>query len=184
MKQTATIKKTKSTEKTIIDTYFPSNEVFESWKNDYIDFKKEDDENYEIENDSELIERYYENIEMQIEDEKINLNKYVDGVIIAFANLGFWNGRRNGAKMFNDNINSIIWSENSCEYFKLYADRYNVKGKMSHHDGTHYLTYRVAPSYEDAERILDKAHRGELTEDYFKRKTKSLRKHIAKIYGW
>lgn len=180
----ATKKSSKPKEYIIVDTYFPDDNTFQRWKEDYIENQKDCNEDYEEEDDTDLYERYYEDVETWIGDEKMNLNKVIDGIIIAFANLGFWNGRTKGAKLFTDNIKSIIWAEQSCDYFKIYGDRYNIKGKMSHHDGTHYLTYRVAPDHETAEKIMELANMGQLTEEYFNRKTKSLRKHIANIYGW
>lgn len=179
----ATKKTSKPKEYIIVDTYFPDDNTFERWKNDYIDFQTEMDEEFEVPDDTDLYEEYYRDIEMWIDDEKMNLNKEIDGIIVAFADLGFWNGRTKGAKLFTDNINSIIDNCN-CDYFKIYVDRYNVKGQMSHHDGTHYLTYRVAPNYETAEEIMELANMGQLTEEYFNKKTKSLRKHIANIFGW
>lgn len=169
----------KNSERVIVNTYFEPND-FEIWKKHYIDYCIEEEIEY---NENDLIERYYEDVSLWVDDEKTNLNKTIDGVIIAFADLGLWNGRRDGARKFTDKINSIVDSC-GCDYFKLYCDRYNVRGTMSHHDGTHYLLYRIAPTYEIAEQIMDMASRGELTEDYFKRKTKSLRKHIADIYIW
>ena len=180
----ATKKANKPKENIIVDTYFPDDDVFNDWKENYIQNMKDDNEDYEAPDDTDLYEKYYEDVEMWIGDEKMNLNKEINGIIMAFANLGFWNGRKSGAKQFTDNINSIIWADQSCDYFKIYADRYNIKGQMSHHDGTHYLLYRIAPNYEIAEEIMNRADRGELTEEYFKRKTKSLRKYVANIYGW
>lgn len=175
--------KTKQVERVIIDTYFPNNETFEMWKKDYIDNLTADGEDYEEIDDTYLYEKYFDDVNYWVEDEIANLNEEIDGVIVAFADLGLWNGRKKGARRFDSNINSII-NDCGCDYIKLYADRYNILGKMSHHDGTHYLTYRIAPTHEIAEEIINRASMGQLTEEYFKRKTKSLRKHVAEIYGW
>ena len=169
----------KKTEKKIYDNY-PCNNDFEEWKKDYIDFCNDIEQEY---SEDSLYEKYIDDLNDMYWDEQMNLNKELNGIVVAFANLGFWNGRRDGAKVFNSNLNSILDGCN-CDYINVYADRYNVRSELSHHDGTHYLLYRLAPNMEIAERILEKASMGELTEDYFKRNTKSIRNDVANIYGW
>lgn len=172
----------KKSEKLIYDNC-PSNTDFEDWKKDYLercdDLEMPCDENDE----DSLFNKYCEELNDLYWDEETNLNKELNGIIVAFANLGFWNGRRDGAKIFSDNLNSIL-DVCGCDYIKVYADRYNVRSVLSHHDGTHYLLFRLAPNKEIAELLEYKASMGELTEDYFKRKTKSIRKDVAEVYGW
>lgn len=175
--------KAKKIERVIVDTYFPDKETFETWKRDYIDNLTADGEDYEETDDTYLYEKYFEDVEMWVDDERVNLDKEIDGVIFAFANIGTWRGRFKGGKILSNNINSII-SSFGCEYIKLYADRYNVRGQMSHHDGTNYVIFRIAPTHEIAEKMEYMASMGTLTEEYFKKHTKSLRKHVAEIYGW
>lgn len=149
---------------------------FDEWKENYLY------DNDEELSDDELWERYNEDLSIWADDERMNLNKEVDGVIIAFADLGFWNGRTTGARKFNSNIKSII-NTCGCDYIKLYCDRYNVKSDLMHHDGTHHLIYRVAPC-DKVNKIMELAERGSLTLEYFNKNTKSVRKYVAKIYGW
>lgn len=118
----------------------------------------------------------------QLEYERMNLDKEVDGVIIAMANVGTWCGRHSGYKIFDGNIASILYSsEDDVEW---YADKYNVKMNSANHDASSSAVYRVAKSYEDAERIAREIYNGEMDEQKFFRQTKSLRPYIAKIYGW
>lgn len=116
-------------------------------------------------------------------DELDNLDEQVDGVIVAFASLGLWNGRRNGAKIVGDNVKDILKS--SCgDYVHFYCDRWNALCEDAHHDGTNYYTYRVAKDRETAERLVNKIAYEGMTREQFMRSTKSLRHYIANTYGW
>ena len=53
-------------------------------------------------------EDVYEENEFHLEDEKTNLNRLVGGVIVCFADLGLWNGRRRGIAMVGCNIKQIL----------------------------------------------------------------------------
>ena len=117
-----------------------------------------------------------------LEDERSNLNKRIDGVIIAFASLGLWNGRKQGYKQHGDNIKNILYS--SCDGAEWYGDGKNIRSIQTHHDGTNYIIYRIARSKESAEKICEMIYNGEIDEAGFIRRTKSLYKEVAKIYGW
>lgn len=116
-------------------------------------------------------------------DEHDNLNKELDGCIIAIADLGFWNGRVQGAMVIGTNLNSIFQGY-SCEHHEWYADRYNVKGNFTHHDGTHHVTFRLAKDRDTALDLVHKYAYEGMTEAQIMRRTKSIRPYVAKIYGW
>lgn len=127
-------------------------------------------------------EYYYACCNDEIYDERANLHKDVDGYIVAFADLGLWNGRVNGAKLVGTNVSDILYSD--CDYVTWYCDPYNVRCHATHHDGRNNILYRVADSKEQAELLVDKiAYKG-MTEEQFRRATKSLRPYVAKVYGW
>ena len=117
-----------------------------------------------------------------LEDERANLNVEVDGIIIAYADLGLWDGHHKGIKIFKNNVSEILYSDS--DYPHWYTDRYNVRATMPHHDGTNYILYRVAKDRETAERIMNNILYKGKGEDYFKRNTKSLRPYVAEVYGW
>lgn len=127
-------------------------------------------------------ELYYNDCENLLYDERANLNIEVDGYIVAFANLGLWNGNVNGAKVVGTNVSDILSS--SCDYCTWYCDPYNVKFEGSHHDGKNTAIYRVAKSKEQAEELVEKIAYHGMTEKQFRRATKSLRPYIAEVYGW
>lgn len=136
----------------------------------------------ELTEDEITPELYYDDCDINLDDERSNLNVEVDGYIVAFANLGLWNGRVNGAKLVGTNVNNILSS--SCDYCTWYCDVHNVRSEQIHHDGTNYILYRVAKDYKQAERLVKKVAYGDMTEEEFRKATKSLRPYVAKVYGW
>ncbi len=64
-----------------------------------------DDDCYEV-SDEEWAEEVYR----WLDDERSNLNKEVDGIIVVFGNLGLWNGRRQG-------LSNI--GQHHCRYFEI-----------------------------------------------------------------
>ena len=119
----------------------------------YQNFKREelDDDAYKV-SDEEWSDEVYN----ELGDERKNLNKDVNGVIIAFGDLGLWNGRKQGYQILGDNIAGIL---QSTQYdAEWYGDGYDIRGRMSHHDGTNYVLYRVAENRDDAEQIAAKIY--------------------------
>ena len=125
---------------------------------------------------------YETDCEQYLDDERSNLNIEVDGVIVCFADLGLWDGRRNGAKIIGSNVRGILYSDR--DYIDWYCDRYNARCDASHHDGTDHYLYRVAKDKEQAKRLVDAIAYSDMTEEEFKKATRSLRPYIAKVYGW
>ena len=150
----------------------------EAAKEDYQNSQREmlDDDTYEV-SDEEWAEEVYN----WLDDERCNLNKQVDGVIIVFGDLGLWNGRKQGYQILGNNIADILKS--SCEYAEWYGDGYNIRSRMTHH-GTNYILYRVAKDREEAERIAEKIYNREIDEQGFRKRTRSLYPYVAGVYGW
>lgn len=123
-----------------------------------------DDDCYEV-SDEEWTEEVYR----WLDDERSNLNKEVDGIIVVFGNLGLWNGRRQGYQILGSNIADILKSQ--CDDAEWYGDGYNIRGRMGHHDGTNYTLYRIAKDRDEAERIADKIYNREIDEEGFRRRT-------------
>ena len=74
-------------------------------REDYVNAKRDilDDEDYTVSDAdwAEVIDNY-------LSDERMNLDRQIDGVVMAFADLGLWNGRRQGYKILGHNINGIF----------------------------------------------------------------------------
>ena len=117
-----------------------------------------------------------------IRDEERNLDKDAGGVIVGFASLGLWNGRRNGGRVYGDKAASILsYGEDDNEW---YGDGEDIRGTFSHHDGTNRVLFRVAENREVAENLVEKIAYGGMTEDEFCAATKSLYPVVAEVYGW
>ena len=115
-------------------------------------------------------------------DERHNLDKEVDGVIIAFADLGLWQGRRQGYRIYDHNISSIFKAtEDENEWF---GDGCDIRSRHIHHDGTNHVLYRIVPTREAAELVAEMIYDHELDEAGFIKCTKSLYPYVADIYGW
>lgn len=160
---------------------------------DLDEFKKMEFESFEGDDElTEMLEgldetQWYERLSDYLYnwlgDERMNLDKHMDKKLIAIADLGFWNGRKIGVKVLKDNLNSIFDVLNGYDAVEFYADRYNIHASLSHHDGTHYITFRCVDA-KDIDKLEDKALDGSLTYEYAMRKTKSIVKHVNEIYGW
>ena len=133
--------------------------------------------------DEEITPEYYGYCrENDLDDERANLNVEVDGYIVAFASLGLWDGRKQGAKLIGTNVKDILYTND--DYATWFCDPHNVKAETIHHDGRNYILYRVADSKEKAERLVNKIAYGDMSEEQFRRATSSLRPYIAQVYGW
>ena len=136
-----------------------------------------EDEDYSVSD-----RQWAEVVDGYLSDERMNLDKPVDGIIVAFADLGLWNGRRQGFKILGSTIKDIFGvSEDDNE---RYGDGFNIRGSLTHHDGTHFVLYRVAKDRDEAERIAGKIYNKEIDEAGFRKRTRSLYPYVADIYGW
>ncbi|MCS2450557.1 hypothetical protein NXW86_15860 [Bacteroides thetaiotaomicron] len=145
----------------------------------YQEFQREvQDDNTYIVSEEEWADEVYG----YLDDERHNLNKHIDGVIMVFADLGLWYGRRQGYQILGSNIADILHSQ--CDEAEWYGDGYNIRGRMIHHDGTNYVLYRIAKDRDEAERIAAKIYSGEIDEEGFRRRIRSLYPYVADVYGW
>lgn len=151
----------------------------EDWKEDFEDWCEINGYNADEEDIDEFIN---ETLSNYLADERANLNKEVDGVIVVFAKLGLWDGTHNGAAIIGVNVKDILRSE--CDYCDWYCDDYNVRCDASHHDGTNHYLYRVAKDSKTAHNLVEKIAYEGMTEEQFRKATRSLFPYVAKVYGW
>lgn len=85
-------------------------------REDYQNFRREtsDDADYMV-SDSEWADEVYS----WLEDERTNLDKEVDGIIIVFGDVGTWRGRRQGYQILGSNIAGILKTE--CDDAEWYG---------------------------------------------------------------
>jgi hypothetical protein len=124
-----------------------------------------------------------ETCSMYLEDERDNLNITTDGRILVIADLGLWNGRRQGYKILSRKVSDILFDDS--DYIEWYGDGHNIKATAAHHDGTNYYEYRVIREDRNIQNLLDAIYNGEeITRKKLNYYTKSLYRDVAKVYGW
>ena len=139
--------------------------------------------------EDEAIDYAYELNNDYLDDERCNLDKEVNGFIIAMAfrssaRYGVWGGNgKKGYKLCGSNVSDILTTRSDDA--EWYGDGYNIRGEFADHDGEDSVIYRVAKSEYDAERLATKIYNGDIsTEEQFRKATKSLYPYVAKVYGW
>jgi hypothetical protein len=133
--------------------------------------------------DNDIIEERYFLTQMDFDAETTNLNKQLDNNILCIAGLGLWYGHRQGYKMLDNNLNSILYQAQG-DYYHLYYDGFNVVADDAHHDGTNHYLFRLVKDNVNIDNLLDKLYSGTATNADINRYTKSLRSEVKAIYGW
>lgn len=175
-------------EHSIFKSYlFLTAEEEKAWKEDIAnwlnDITEKDDGTDYTADDYEVTERFYDDIWDMYDCEKANLNKTLPNDIIAIADIGLWDGRRTGGKLFSNNLNEILYI-GSCDELKVFYDRYDVQSVMSHHDGSHFVTYRMLKDGVDGDELLDRlVYGGGLSSRDITRFTTSLVPYVKEVYG-
>ena len=127
--------------------------------------------------------------DMYLKDGRCNLNKRLGNTIIVIADLGFWNGRKQGYKLINSgNIKDCLY-DNNCDSCEWYVDAHgDMRFVGHHHDGTHYYLYRVFKNGVTDDQI--EALTSAIYEEspnvgaLVKRYTKRIGTYVGDIYGW
>lgn len=154
-------------------------------------YKQDIMEQYDIEaedlTEEKLAQYWYDDNDYNLDCERANLNINIDGCIIALAHRSSHYGAicgngREATKIVGYNIADIL--ETSADDADFWAEDYNIESRLSDHDGSWYVTYRVCKSMEEAERLQDLAYTGKIDNATIMERTKSLYPYIAKIYGW
>ena len=157
----------------------------EDWRDGYKEYLEMNDMEDEDPDDEDAIREWaYDLNNEYIYDERINLNKKVDGRILVIGDIGRWNGRVSGYKIIDSGkISDILYTE--CDYVEWYGDGHNIRSVEHHHDGTNYCLYRVIREDRNIDNLLDAIYNGEeITSSKLNYYTKSIYKDVANVYGW
>ena len=156
----------------------------EDWREDYKESCENNDMEYDPNDEDVIYEWMVETNNEYLNDERMNLNKVVEGRILVIADLGLWNGRKAGYKTVGSgNIKDILGY--TYDYAEFYGDGYNIRGTEVHHDGTNHYLYRVIREDRNIDNLLDAIYNGEeITSSKLNYYTKSLYKDVAAVYGW
>lgn len=159
----------------------------EDWRNGYKEHL-EINEIYDKDPDDEdaIYNWMVETNDEYLSDERMNLDKKLDGKILIIADLGLWNGRKQGYKIVGANLNEIFnINSRGFYYAEFYGDGHNIRGTEYHHDGTNYYLYRVIREGRNIDKLLKAIYEGEeITSSKLNYYTKSLYKDVANVYGW
>ena len=135
--------------------------------------------------EEEVTQEIYDNIGRWYEGETYNLDKELDGRILAIANIGKWNGRVSGYKVLGNNLNEVLTTEIGCDEKRVYCDRYNVKAEGYHHDGRNYVEFREIREDKNIDNLLDKIYMNKpISRSELNYYTKPLGKYVKAIYGF
>jgi hypothetical protein len=154
------------------------------WSSDIGDINDWHYDNDEDLSEETKYEMTYEDNAITLDDERMNLNIQLDNPILIIASLGLWDGRRSGYKIIQSGkISDILYSD--CDDAEWYTDGYNVKCIARHHDGTNYYEYREIKDMNNIDKLTDKLYNNEdVDRDLINRYTRSIVKHVNKVYGW
>lgn len=177
-------------EKAIFKSYlFLTLEEEKDWKKSIIEWLSQEKEergytDEDLTEDSQVVdEHFHDDIWDMYDCEKQNLYKTLPNKIIAFGSVGVWNGTFKGGKVLGNNLNDIL-SCCECDDLSITYDRYDVHGTFAHHDGRHYMTFRMVKEGVDPDRLIEiQAYEGGLTPQQITRYTKSLVPYVKAIYG-
>lgn len=172
-------KKTANKERIIYSTIYDIDDWKEAFK-EYCEINELNEDEEDIYDFVNMELRYW------LDDEKDNLNTPIDGDILAIADLGLWDGRHSGYKLIHaTKLNDIFNIRNGYDDVKFYCDQYNVRAELYHHDGCHNIEFRLVKKNKSTKSLIDKLYnQEEVSRQDIRNCTTSLRKYVAKVYGW
>lgn len=125
----------------------------------------------------------HETLEQYLDDERMNLDIPTEGRILVIADLGLWDGRKQGYQILGKNVNQIF--KQHYDYTEWYSDGYNIRAVDVHHDGTNYYEFREIREDRNAQKLFEAIWNGEkITRKMLNYYTRSLHSRVAKVYGW
>ena len=155
----------------------------DDWKEGYKETAEANGWDEDTDDENNLWNYIYEELDRYIDDERMNLDVSTDGRILAIADIGRWYGRKPGYKILDETANSIF--SISEDYNEYYSDGYNIRANCVHHDGTNHILYRVIREDRNLNNLLYAICNGEeITRKKLNYYTKSLEPYVAKVYGW
>lgn len=152
------------------------------WKEGYKEIAEENGWDEDTDDENNLWRYIDEELDRYRDDERINLDVPTNGRILAIADLGLWNGRKQGYMILKENVNSIF--NIGEDYSEYYSDGYNIKATLIHHDGTNYIEYREIREDRNINNLLIAIFNGEkISRKKLNYYTRSLLPYVSKAYG-
>ena len=154
----------------------------DDWKEEYKEIAEENGWEEDTDDENNLWNYIGEELDRYRDDERMNLDVPTNGRILAIADLGLWNGRKQGYRILKENVNSIF--NIGEDYSEYYSDGYNIKATLTHHDGTNYIEYREIREDRNINNLLIAIFNGEkISRKKLNYYTRSLLPYVSKAYG-
>lgn len=154
----------------------------DDWKEEYKEIAEENGWEEDTDDENNLWNYIGEELDRYRDDERMNLDVPTNGRILAIADLGLWNGRKQGYRILKENVNSIF--NIGEDYSEYYSDGYNIKATLTHHDGTNYIEYREIREDRNINNLLIAIFNGEkISRKKLNYYTRSLLPYVANAYG-
>ncbi len=128
----------------------------------------------------------YDSLDTHAEDFWSEVRAHDEGTWLVIADVGTWQGRRDGGKVFTDLTSALRTVCNNMDYITIEEDAHgSVHATGCHHDGTnHYDIYRLSPRgeawYQENEPYTDRQTLCETLAKAHNRRAGRLRKAL----GW
>lgn len=137
---------------------------------------------------------YNDYLNNSLGDEALNLRQSLNRPLIAFGELGLWNGKHFAfwQQMDKKNLNDIFDICHDDEW-QLYGEDEDIHYVGVHHDGRNHFTIRKwknSLSEEEVEELKSRflesfnAEKYDECQKIFNEQTESIYPLVAKIYGW
>ena len=154
-------------------------------KESLIERRLDDEEPIDDISDDDIWQEAYALADMNFDDERMNLNKDLGNDIVCIANVGTWQGRRSAYSVIGTNLNEVLCSHvDGQSDITVEFDGVDVIASESHHDGCNSYVFReVKPNAPESFKEKLEFHE-HISDDEFKRYTRSLRPYVKQIYGW
>lgn len=164
-----------------------TNDPWEIDEDEYFKILREENDYGDDMSDDDLREIMYDDLSINLDAERENLDVTLRDEIVVIAGLGLWNGRHDGYKLIRSgNISDCLYSD--CDYNTWYVDgNGDMRCEAVHHDGRNHYLYRVwkaGISDQQKENFLAKIYRGAATRQDITRYTERLGDYIGEVYGW
>ena len=155
------------------------------WTNDldFDDWKKDLEEEHPGYDENDLIKLMYELNDDYLSDEKVNLDKQLDNILIMYGTLNLWNASRFGYRFLSSsNLNGIFTG--ACgDYVTWYVEGEDIKCDDAHHDGTNHYTYRALKKEFSADEFEEYSWDNGF-DKALEEMTEPLGHYVAEIYGF
>ena len=133
---------------------------------------------------NEIMDEVYHQEELWYGDEQLNLDREVEGRIIAIADIGTWRGRRSGYKLCGSRLNEVL-ALYKCDSISVSCNNYTIYADLYHHDGVNHVEYRELREDTNYEVLLDALYSQKpVSREMIRKYTKSLRPYIKEVYGF